>query len=80
MPSYKTLHLLGMPIAFGLGLLIGTNSPVTTEPTYQFIVTATNGNEYVMDYDLTKTDCQQRLRDYGDFDDSGTKGIECLPM
>lgn len=76
----KAILALCIPVAFGAGLLAGTNAPLTTEPTYEFVVTASNNNEYVMDYDLTRDDCQQRMRDYGDFTDQGTKGIECRPM
>lgn len=75
----KAILALMIPVAFGAGLLVGTNTPLTSEPSYEFVVTASNNNEYVMDYDLTREDCQQRMRDYGDFQDT-TKGIECRPM
>lgn len=72
----KAIRALMIPISFGAGLLMGTNTPMTTEPTYEFIVTASNNNEYVMDFNLTREDCRQRMKDYGDFMET-TKGIEC---
>lgn len=75
----KAILALAIPVAFGAGLLIGTNAPLQTtkEATYEFIMTTPIGNEFVEDYNLSKEDCLQRIRDYADFDPETTKGIEC---
>ena len=62
MPNYKTLHLLGMPIAFGLGLLMGTQDPNTYTPTYAYVEVTPGGDEYVEDSNLSLEDCKERLQ------------------
>lgn len=71
----KPILALAIPVAFGAGLLVGTNTPTTSEPTYALVLTALNNNEYVVDYNLSKADCSQRMRDYFDFDEN--KGVAC---
>lgn len=58
----KAILALCLPIAFGAGLLLGTQAPLTSappkpEPSFSFILMAPSGDEYVIDHNLSRGDC-----------------------
>lgn len=77
----KFLTALACIVSFGAGGLLMTadysKSWLNSEPTYSLVMGAKDGNEYVMDYNMTATDCSQRLADVIDSQVMDYKFLEC---